>query len=208
MGEVGLASGKHAVALLWKAAFAAYDVEAELKGGRGLKVVASGVGAARLAGLYFLYGAPLLEGDEKVINYKLAEAVGLGAEGLNVSWEGLRLTEKGRVAADLTISAAGVAVKYNVYLRGHDILLQFHSADRNRAELAARLLKLVGVSTEVGKVGNRDEWYVIATTDMLAAGREELRKALAEVVKMARDNGWVDEERARRWLEKLERGAC
>jgi hypothetical protein len=51
MGEVGLASGKHAVALLWKVAFAAYDVETEVKGGRGLKVVASGVGAVRLAGL-------------------------------------------------------------------------------------------------------------------------------------------------------------
>jgi 2-succinyl-5-enolpyruvyl-6-hydroxy-3-cyclohexene-1-carboxylate synthase len=31
MGEVGLASGKHAVALLWRVAFAAYDVEAEVK---------------------------------------------------------------------------------------------------------------------------------------------------------------------------------
>jgi hypothetical protein len=100
MGEVGLASGKRAVALLWKVAFAAYDVEAEVKGGRGLKVVASGVGAVRLAGLYFLHGSPLLEGDEKVINHKLAEAVKLGAEGLSVSWEGLRLT-KSRVAADL-----------------------------------------------------------------------------------------------------------
>jgi hypothetical protein len=206
MGEVGLASGKHAVALLWKVAFAAYDVEAKVKGGRGLKVVASGVGAARLAGLYFRYGAPLLEGDEKVINHKLAGAVGLGAEGLDIRWEGLRRTPRSLVAADLTISEAGIAVKYNVYLRKDNILLQFHSADRNRAELAARLLKLVGVSTEVGKEGGRDEWYVIATTDMLAAGREELRKALAEVVKMARDNGWVDEERARRWLEKLERG--
>jgi DNA-binding transcriptional ArsR family regulator len=97
-------------------------------------------------------------------------------------------------------------VKYNVYLRGHDILLQFHSADRNRAELAARLLKLVGVSTEIGKVGNRDEWYVWATTDRLAAGREELRKALAEIVRKAVENGWVEAEKAERWLRKLERG--
>jgi hypothetical protein len=50
-----------------------------VNGGRGLKVVASSVGAVRLAGLYFLYGSPLLEGDEKVINHKLAEAVELGA---------------------------------------------------------------------------------------------------------------------------------
>jgi len=56
--------------------------------GGAFQVAASGGGAARLAGLYFLFGPPLLEGDEKVINYKLAEAVGLGAEGLSVSWGG------------------------------------------------------------------------------------------------------------------------
>jgi hypothetical protein len=33
-------------------------------------VAASGVGAAKLAGLYFLYGPSLLEGDEKITNYK------------------------------------------------------------------------------------------------------------------------------------------
>jgi len=57
------------------------------------RVAASGGDAARLAGLYFLYGPPLLEGDERIINHKLAEAVKLGAEGLNISWEGLRRTE-------------------------------------------------------------------------------------------------------------------
>jgi DNA-binding transcriptional ArsR family regulator len=175
--------------------------------GGAFQVAASGGGAARLAGLYFLYGPPLLEEDERIINHKLAGTVELRAkEALNVSWEGLRQTKGGHVAADLTISAAGVAVKYNVYLRGHDILLQFHSADRNRAELAARLLKLVGVSTEIGKVGSRDEWYVWATTDRLAAGREELRKALAEIVRKAVENGWVETEKAERWLRKLERG--
>jgi hypothetical protein len=67
-------------------------------------------------------------------------------------------------------------------------------------------LKLVGVSTEIGKVGGRDEWYVWATTDRLAAGREELRKALAEIVRKAVENGWVEAEKAERWLRKLERG--
>ena len=97
-------------------------------------------------------------------------------------------------------------LRHNVYLRENKVELHFVSTDRSRVKLAARLLRLAGVSAEVGKEGGRDVYYVIATTDMLAAGREELRKALAEVVKMARDNGWVDEERARRWLEKLERG--
>ncbi len=116
----------------------------------------------------------------------------------------IRLTKKGRVAADLTISEAGIAVKYNVYLRD-EIELQFASTDRGRAELAARLLKLAGVSAEVRKEGGRDVWYVIATTDKLVAGREELRKAIVEIVETALARGWVDEKKAERRLDKLER---
>jgi hypothetical protein len=56
----------------------------------------------------------------------------------------------------------------------------------------------------VKKEGGRDVWYVRATTDGLAAGREELRKALAELVETARKS--VGEEKAKRWLEKLEEG--
>jgi hypothetical protein len=132
----------------------------------------------------------------------------LGAKGaLNVGWEGLRRrTEDGPVAADLTISEGGAAVKYNVYLRDDTIVLQFQSTDRSRAELAARLLKLAGVTAEVKKVGDRDEWHVYAYTDRLAAGYEKLRKILAEIVKTALARGWVDEKKARRWLEKLEGG--
>jgi len=118
------------------------------------------------------------------------------------------LTDKGHVAAYLTISEACVTVKYNVYLLKHDIRLQFQSTDRSRAELAALLLRHAGVGAEVKKKKDRNVWQVWATTDMLAAGREELRKALAEIVKTARDNGWVDEEKARRWLEKLEGGVA
>ncbi len=117
----------------------------------------------------------------------------------------IRLTRKGHVVADLTISEAGVGVKYNVYLR-NKIVLEFLSTDRSRVELAARLLRLAGVNAEVKKVGGRDVWRVRATTDMLAAGREELRNAIAEVVETARDNGWVDEKRAELWLKKLKEG--
>jgi len=120
---------------------------------------------------------------------------------------GVRLTEGGNIAADLIISEAGVAVKYNVYLRKDDILLQFQSTDRSRVELAARLLRLAGVSVEVKKgEGKRDVWYIVATTDKLAAGREELRKALAKIVETARNNGWVDANKAEGWLEELEKG--
>jgi len=114
-------------------------------------------------------------------------------------------TEGGLVAADLTISVGGVAVKYNIYLR-NEIELRFASTDRSRAELAACLLRLAGVSAGVSKLGDRDEWHVIATTDMLAAGRKELRDVLAEFVKTARDNGGVDADKAERWLKKLKRG--
>jgi hypothetical protein len=117
----------------------------------------------------------------------------------------VRLT-KSDVAADLTISEAGAAVKYNVYLLKDAIVLQFVSTDRGRAELAARLLKLAGVSAKMKKVGERDEWHVIATTDRLAAGREELRNALVKIVRRAVENGWVDADRSERWLKKLEEG--
>jgi hypothetical protein len=84
--------------------------------------------------------------------------VKLGARGvLNVSWEGLRQTKGGNVSADLTISAAGVAVKYNVYLRGDAIVLQFQSTDRGRVELAVRLLKLAGVDAEVKRASGKRE---------------------------------------------------
>jgi hypothetical protein len=108
------------------------------------------------------------------------------------------------VAADLTISEGGIEIKYNVYLRSDEIVLQFHSTDRRRVELAACLLRLVGVTAEVKKVNDEDVWYVVATTDKLAAGREELRKAIAEVVKRTRES--IGEEKAERWLKKLEKG--
>ncbi len=110
-----------------------------------------------------------------------------------------------RSLTNLTISEAGVAVKYNVYL-SNTIKLQFKSADQGRSELAARLLKLAGVTADVQKEGGRDMWRVYAYTDMLAAGREELRDALAKIVKRAVENGWVDAGKAEGWLEELEKG--
>ncbi len=103
--RVKLASGKRAVALLWAAALAAHGIKAEVRKVRSVfHVIASGDDAVKLAGLYFLFGPPLLEGDERMINHKLAEAMKLAAEGLNIRWEGLRRTPSGLVAADLIIS--------------------------------------------------------------------------------------------------------
>jgi hypothetical protein len=120
--------------------------------------------------------------------------------------DSIRRTKRGHVAADLTISEGGADVKYNVYLRGDAIVLEFESSDRGRAELAARLLRLAGVSAEVRRKGGEGKWRVKATTNKLATGREELRDALAEIVRAALAKGWVDAGRAERWLDKLERG--
>jgi hypothetical protein len=124
---------------------------------------------------------------------------------VEVSWDGLRRTPRGYAAADLTVSEGDVAITYNVYLL-NDIRLIFQSADRSRVELAASLLRRVGVGAEVKRMGK--VWYVQAYTDMLAAGHEELRKALTEIVREAAARGWVGEKRAERWLRKLERGSA
>jgi len=134
--------------------------------------------------------------------------VRLRAEELDIRWEGLRRTEGGLVAADLIISEGGAAVKYNVYLRENAIELEFRSTDRGPAEFATRLLRLAGVVAEVKKAGSGDVWYIVATTDRLAAGDEKLRKAIAEIVRAAVEKGWVDEKRAEGWLKKLESGVA
>jgi hypothetical protein len=114
---------------------------------------------------------------------------------------GVRLIEGGLVAADLTISDGGAVVNYVVYLSEKSIVLLFGSPNPSRAELAAHLLKRAGVDVEV--TGDGGVWWVKASTDMLTAGREELRKALAQIVKTALARGWVDAGRAELWLKKL-----
>ena len=68
--------------------------------------------------------------------------------------DSIRLTEGGRVAADLIISEVGIAMKYNVYL-SDKIELEFQSTDQSRVELAVLLLRLAGVGAEVKKVGRQ-----------------------------------------------------
>ena len=158
-----------------------------------------------------LYGGPLRSKTLSILylrylSPKFDQFVEAARVKVQLDEDSMRLTEGGNVAANLTISEAGVTVEYNVYLSESAIKLQFKSTDRSRVELAARLLKLAGVGTEVRKVGDRGEWRVIAYTDKLAAGRKELRDAVRKVVKEALERGWVDADKTRRWLEKLERG--
>jgi hypothetical protein len=111
---------------------------------------------------------------------------------------GVKLTDSGNIAADLIISGGGVAAKYNVYLSEKAVKLQFRLTDRGRGELVARLLKLTGVNAEVKSKGDGDGWYVRASTVVLAAAREELRKALAVIIKTALARGLVDAGKAER----------
>ncbi|MFZ8806544.1 MAG: hypothetical protein ACO2PN_00360 [Pyrobaculum sp.] len=179
-----------------------FDVRVYLK--RGVyDIAAYGENAARFKRLLAV-SAPSAGGE--YLSPKFEEFVEEARVEVRLDKNSIRRTEGDNVAADLTISKGDIMIKYNVYLRKDHILLDFHSADRSRAELAARLLRLAGVSAEVRKESGRDVWYVYASTDKLAAGREELRSAIAEVVKAARDNSWVDAGKAKRWLEKLEEG--
>ncbi len=166
------------------------------------RITATGEDAARLKRLLAV-SAP--SDGRKYLSDKFNEFVKEARVEVRLDENSIRLTERGLVAADLTISEGDVAVKYNVYLSKDDIRLQFRSTDRSRVELAARLLRLAGVIAEVGKIRD-SEWHVVATTNKLAAGHRELRNAIANIVRKAMESGWVDAGKAEGWLEKLEGG--
>ncbi len=179
-----------------------FGVRAYMGKGRYYSITAYGGDAARFKRLLAVT-APSASGE--YLSPKFEEFMEAAQVKVQLDKDSIRLTEGGNIAADLTISEGNAAVKYNIYLRS-DILLEFHSSDRSRVELAARLLRLAGISTEVKRKGDEDVWYVVATTDMLAAGRRELRDAVRKVAEEALKKDWVDEKKAERWLEKLERG--
>jgi hypothetical protein len=176
-----------------------FNVRIYVERGRNYNIVATGGDAARFKRILAVT-APSAGGGH--LSPKFEGFVEAARVEVRLDKDSIRPTKSGRVAAYLTLSEAGIAVKYNVYLR-NKIKLQFQSTNRGRAELAARLLRLAGVSAEVKREGDRDVWQVWATTDKLAAGREELRKAIAELVRRAVKNGWVDAGKAERWLDKL-----
>jgi len=180
-----------------------FDVRTYMKEGRYYYITAYGDDAARLMRILAV-SAPSAGGG--YLSPKFDGFVGEAQVEVRLDKNSIRLTEGGLVAADLIISEGGVDVKYNVYLLSDKVELRFQSTDRGRVELAARLLRHAGVSAEVKKAGDRDEWYVRAYTDRLAAGREELRDALADIVRKAVENGLVDAGRAGRWLDKLRSG--
>ncbi len=179
-----------------------FDVRTYVERGNLYTIAAYGENAARFMRLLAV-SAPSAGGE--YLSPKFDQFVEEAKVEVRLDENSIRQTSGG-AAADLIISEGGVDVKYNVYLRDRAIELKFQSTDRSRAELAARLLKHAGVNAEVKKVSNRDVWQVEAYTDMLAAGREELRNALAKVVRRAVKKKWVDAGTAERWLKKLEKG--
>jgi len=181
-----------------------FNARAYMKRGRYYYIAAYGENAVGLMRLLAV-SAPSTGGEylsEKFNGFVEAAKVEVWLDKDNI-----RLTKRNVAAADLIISEGGVAVKYNVYLR-NAVVLEFRSTDRSRVELAARLVRLAGATAEVRKeeVGGKDMWYVRAATDKLAAGRKELRNAIAKIIEAARSKGWVDEKKAKRWLEKLGEG--
>ena len=203
--EVNLTSGESAVALLWATAWAAYSVRPRVAGaGRVFHVVASNDNAVRLAQLCVLFGPPMLE-KEGSISHKLVEAVELGSKVSVRIEEGSWRRIKGGAAVNIYISAGGVLGEFNLYLQ-EKVLLESKSTDRKEVELKARLLSLAGVEVRVRKEGNRGVWYIQAYTDQLAEGNEELRKGLIKAVEGALRRGLIDEEKAKRWIEKFEKG--
>jgi len=180
-----------------------FNVRIYVKNDRYYDIITYGEDAARFKHLLAVT-APSAGG--KYLSNKFNEFVEVAKVEVQLDEDSIRWTGKGRVTADLIISEAGIAVKYNVHLTEDTIKLQFRSMDRSHAELAARLLRLAGVGAEVKKESGGDVWYIEATTDKLAAGHERLRKALTKIVKTAVEKGGVDAGKAERWLKKLERG--
>jgi len=181
-----------------------FDVRAYVGEGRYYRIAATSENAVKLMRLLAVT-APSAGGG--YLSEKFDKFVKEARVEVQLDKNSIRGTDKGRVAADLTLSEAGIAVKYDVYLSEKGIELYFVTTDRSRVELAAILLRHAGVSAEVKKLkSSRDMWRVVATTDKLAAGRVELRNAIAEFVREALAKGWVEAGKAERWLEKLERG--
>ncbi|MFZ8808788.1 MAG: PaRep2b protein, partial [Pyrobaculum sp.] len=204
MRVVGLSSGNQETTLLWAAALAAHGIKAEVRRATdAFQVLVSGDNAVKLARLYLRSGLPLFEGDDRFKNHKRAEAVEL-ATVLKVSWEGLRPAKSG-ATADLTIQFGNDAIKYNVYLRKHDILLELESSNPSRVELAVQLLKRAGVKATVAIDEKKNSFRIWATTNRLEAGCEELREALAEIIREALMRGLIGAAKARQWLERLEK---
>ncbi len=97
-----------------------FDVRVYVKNGSLYNIAATSENAARLM-RFLAVTAPSAGG--RYLSEKYEEFVKDARVEVRLDENGIRRTEKDHVAADLIISEAGVAVKYNVYLRRDDIML-------------------------------------------------------------------------------------
>jgi len=116
-------------------------------------------------------------------------------------------TEKSARAV-IAVRAGPWETEYNVYMTRNEIVLYYSSTDAERVHQLAHVLKLMGVKKEPRKIGSRKAWQIKASTDVLASKTvlPAFREALASAVEKAAEEGWVEADTARRWVEKLRRG--
>ncbi len=118
--------------------------------------------------------------------------------GVEVKLGSMRRTGKGYIAADLFV----LGVKFRLYMRRGNATLRFGTTNKSRAELAAQLLKKVGVDVEVYR--NKEVWHMFASLKRLADADKALKEAVVASIKTAAERGWIDAGRAQRWIAKIE----
>jgi hypothetical protein len=143
-----------------------FNVRIDVVEGRYYDITATGKSGG--GGLMRLLAVSAPSAGGKYLSEKFEEFVEAAKVEVRLDENSIRLTDNGRVAADLIISEIGVAVKYKVYL-SNKVELNFVSSDRSRVELATCHLMLAGVNAEVRKASSRDKWYVRAYTRKFAA---------------------------------------
>jgi hypothetical protein len=106
--------------------------------------------------------------------------------------------------ASLFLSKGGEEFRYQLLYNGMELVLRFRSVDRGEAERAAAMLRAFGVRARARREGNK--WAVQVSTNALAAGNEELRRAVLEFAKALRGRGIIGEAYYRRLKAKFEIG--
>ncbi|AET32684.1 PaRep2b protein [Pyrobaculum ferrireducens] len=157
----------------------------------------------------WLYAPELAGGNDEIrVKYSRAlEAVGVEAHIKDFTAEGKR------PRARLVVRLGGDTAEFSIRLqKGNMVELRFGTTSREEAERRAAVLRAVGVGADVKrtyhKSRNRDQWYIVVSTNVLAAEsvHEEVRKAVVEFLQRCREAGALEEKTCRRLAAKIERG--
>jgi len=121
---------------------------------------------------------------------------------MEVKFAGIRRTRKGNVVAYLFLSDGIEGVKFRLCTRQRGAALMFNTTNRNRAELALRLLKELGVDAKV--YHNKKVWRIFASLSGLAGADRTLKEVIIASIEAAVERGWIDAKKAQRWIAKIE----